>query len=690
MPAKRIAKRKKFGDDLNKEQYEAATYGEKTGDGFISSPLLVIAGAGTGKTTMLTNRVAYLQLQGVPAERILLLTFTRRAAVEMCRRAEAITAKALRRHASSATLPWAGTFHAVGSRLLREHAASLGISPDFQILDRGDAADLMDQIRHELGYGRKKKPFPLKTLCLAIYSSTVNTGMTLEETVMSICLEHIDKLKALNRLFQSYVEAKQQQELLDYDDLLLYWRELLRDDVLAAEVGGRFDHVLIDEYQDTNVLQGEIISALKPDGQGVCVVGDDDQSIYAFRGATVENIRAFPDQYDPPAKVITLDQNYRSGQPILDTANRLIGEGSRRFKKRLYSAYPSEQKPRYVMVEDDRSQARYVVDRVIAAREEGVTLQQQAVLMRNSHDSAILEAELTTHSIPYVKYGGVKYLEAAHIKDVLALLRFAANPHHRLAGLRVLKLLPGIGSGHASRALDLLESRGFELDALISFTPPAAAAVEWRKLVKLVLALHGTQEWTGQLTKVLRWYEPHLPRLYDSEHTRMADLEQLEALSAQYESRERFLTELTLDPPQSSKGDVRAAPPTDDDFLTLSTVHSAKSLEWEAVYVLCMRDGTFPSSYAAGDAEAIEEERRVLYVALTRAKRDLHVIEPLKVFQRGQRDDHAYGARSRFMTPPVMETFEVTPYGDPRKRKRPRKATRKRIDAKSRIRSMWD
>jgi DNA helicase-2/ATP-dependent DNA helicase PcrA len=308
------------------------------------------------------------------------------------------------------------------------------------------------------------------------------------------------------RLFRAYVQAKQQQQLLDFDDLLLYWHVLTQDESVARELGERFEHVLVDEYQDTNTLQAEILLAMKPRGEGLCVVGDDAQAIYSFRAATVENILEFPTRFAPPARMVTLDRNYRSNQPILHAANALMAEASRQYRKQLHSERCSGQKPRYVTVEDERNQSLYVVEQILEKREQGTALRQQAVLMRSAHHSDALEVELVRRNIPYVKYGGLKFLEAAHVKDVLALLRWIDNPRNRLAGFRSLQLLPGIGPATADRYLAALEDAGFAFSSLATFRVPAAAEQDWRALVELVNELHAAREWSGQMTRVRQWY----------------------------------------------------------------------------------------------------------------------------------------------------------------------------------------
>ena len=689
-------------DVLNPEQRAAATFGAADGRRqVVAGPLLVIAGAGTGKTQTLAHRVAHLVLQGVDPARILLLTFSRRAAEEMTRRAERIVAGALRRadgagaaHAHAPRLRWAGTFHSVGNRLLRLYAREVGLDPAFSVLDRGDSSDLIDVLRHGLGLSARDKRFPRKDTCLAIYSHRVNTMQPLAATLASNWPWCAEFEPDLTRLYRAYVERKQAEQLLDYDDLLLYWHGLVTEPALARQVGALYDHVLVDEYQDTNRLQAEILRALKPDGSGLTVVGDDAQSIYSFRAATVDNILEFPSQYTPPARVITLVANYRSTQPILDSANALIAAAARQHRKQLVAERGAGARPRLVSVEDDRGQADYVIDEVLKAREAGVLLRRQAVLFRSSHHSDFLEVELTRRNIPYVKYGGLKFLEAAHVKDFLAVLRWAENPRNRVAAFRALQLLPGMGPAHSDRCLAALASAGSLAAGLAAFEPPAASRGDWPALAALVSALAAPGAmWPGQAERVRDWYRPHLERSYDAAGVRVGDLEQLVRIAGGYPDRERFLTELALDPPQAS-GDLAGPPLLDEDYLVLSTVHSAKGQEWQSVYLLNVNDGNFPSEFAAGDPAQLEEERRLLYVAMTRARDELHLIAPLRYYVTQQArygDAHVYGATSRFLTPAVLATLEPTgPVATPPMAAAGGANPGLRVDVGARLRSLWD
>jgi DNA helicase-2/ATP-dependent DNA helicase PcrA len=656
-------------DRLNPRQREAACAGP--------APLLIVAGAGTGKTNTLAHRVAHLVLQGAAPEKILLLTFTRRAALEMTRRASRIVAEVRK----DVRLPWSGTFHSVANRLIRKFSKRLGLAETFSVLDRGDAADLMDVVRHDRGLGKVEmqaspKRFPRKDTCLAIYSHRVNTQRPLADTLQLMYPWCAEWEQELTGLFGAYVERKIQNQSLDYDDLLLYWHAMMQDDALAAEIGARFDHVLVDEYQDTNVLQAQILQKLKPSGEGVTVVGDDAQAIYSFRAATVENIRGFVGNYQEKGSdpfSVSLEENYRSTQQVLDAANALIG-------KSLYSKKKLGAKPRYVTVADDEGQAQYVVTRVLEARERGVLLRNQAVLFRASHHSDLLELELVRRNIPYVKYGGLKFLEAAHVKDLLAVLRWADNPRNRVAAWRALQLLPGVGPAGAARVFTRFEAEGLSWNCLRTGSAETDS---------LMVAL-ADSPWEGQVQRVREWYMPHLERLYDAAQVRAGDLLQLEKISGQFSERSVFLTEMALDPP-SATSDLSGEPYLDEDYLVLSTVHSAKGQEWEAVHILNVADGNFPSEFSTGRPELIDEERRLLYVAITRAKSELHLIAPLKYYVAAQSrmgDRHVYGAKSRFMTQAVLACMEAVAWGDAARAEETVAAGYK-VDVAARLRGMW-
>jgi DNA helicase II / ATP-dependent DNA helicase PcrA len=649
-------------NDINTEQLAAVQHG--TGDTAQDTrPLLVIAGAGSGKTNTLAHRVANLIRHGADPQRMMLLTFSRRAAQEMERRVGGVLQKALGLpHTQTLpNLPWSGTFHSIGARLLREYAGRIGLEESFTIHDRGDAEDLMGMVRHDIGLSENKNRFPLKGTCLGIYSRVLNTCEPLDQVLQATypwCSQWESELK---KLFGAYVEAKQQQNVLDYDDLLLFWAEMMGDAGLAQEVGNRFDHLLVDEYQDTNRLQSAIILAMKPTGQGVTVVGDDAQSIYSFRGATVRNILDFPHQFTQAARIVTLERNYRSTQPILDASNALIGEARERHTKNLWTDKPSSHRAQLLLVPDEASQACWVADQVLRQREAGTTLKSQAVLFRASAHSAALELELARRDIPFVKFGGLKFLEAAHVKDMLAVLRFAQNPRGRMAGFRVTQLIPGIGQATAGRLLDAMGEAAEPTRTLQQFEPPPQARQEWSQFAALYAQLRDPDvAWPADLELAKAWYLPQLERIHDDAHIRKLDVDQLVRLAAGYGSRERFLTELTLDPPQATS-DQPGVPHLDEDYLILSTIHSAKGQEWKAVHVLNVVDGCIPSDMATGTQDELEEERRLLYVAMTRAKEHLHLIVPHRFYvtqQSGGGDRHIYAGRTRFISEAMAEKFE--------------------------------
>lgn len=687
-------------DRLNTRQREAVEYGiDGAAQRVHAPPLLVIAGAGSGKTHTLVHRVARLIRAGAQPERIMLLTFSRRAAAEMNRRVERLLTRAQAGPGMSVpggVLTWSGTFHAIGARLLREYAGSIGLAPTFTIADREDAADLLNMVRHDQGLSAKAKRFPHKNTALAIYSRAVNTECALDQVLAEAfpwCLEWEAELR---RLFAGYVQAKQAQQVLDYDDLLLYWSRMAEEPVIAADLGRRFEHVLVDEYQDTNRLQASILLAMKPDGQGLTVVGDDAQSIYSFRGATVENILSFPDAFRPAARIVTLDQNYRSTPPILAAANAVIALAGAGFVKHLWSSREGSQLPRLITLADEAEQARYVASRILEQREAGCSLRSQAVLFRTASHSAALEIELTRRNIPFVKYGGLRFLDASHVKDVLAMLRWAQNPLDRVAGFRVLQLLPGVGPARAAQVIDTLAAGaidGHALLALEAMPAPGAQVEGWEAFRDTVVDLAQRRSpWPAEFQRIRQWYEPQLERIHDDAAARAADLLQLEQIAATFGSRERFLAEVTLDPPDASSGES-GRPLRDEDYLVLSTIHSAKGQEWRNVFVLNGVDGCLPSDLGTGSDADIDEERRLLYVAMTRAKENLEIILPQRFYthhQPGGGDRHVYAARTRFIPPRLLGLFassswpcvQPTAVGES-------SLAAVRVDLAARMRDMW-
>ena len=687
---------------LSDEQRAAVFDGREDGARGRAPPLLVIAGAGSGKTLTLSSRVARLVLDGADPQRILLLSFSRRAAQELQRRVGLVLHRALglRSTQPAPQLPWAGTFHGVAAHLLRDLAPRIGLAPGFTIADRGDSEDLIGWVRHELGFGQAHKRFPLKGTCLAIHSRAVNSRCPLAE----VLVQHFPWCSGweaeLKLLFRAYAAEKQRQQVLDYDDLLLAWWQLLQDPAMAAELGRRFEHVLVDEYQDTNRLQAAIVLGLKPAGHGLTVVGDDAQAIYGFRAAELRNILDFPRAFEPPARVLTLQRNFRSTDAILQACNAVIAQAGERYAKNLWSDRRDGLRPQLVTLADEADQARWVAGQVLEQREAGIALRRQAVLFRTSHHSAALELELMRRDIPYLKFGGLKFLEAAHVKDLLSLLRWQQNPRHRLAGFRVVQLVPGIGAASARRLLEAIETSADAQAAIAGFRPPAAAAGPWDALLSCLHAMQQAEgAWPAALEPALGWYAPQLERLHGDAAVRRGDLEQLQRLAAGYGSREAFLAELTLDPPEAT-GDEAQAPHRDDDYLILSTIHSAKGQEWSAVYVLNVVDGCIPSDLATGDAVQIDEERRLLYVAMTRAQHRLQLLAPQRFHvtqQPAAGDRHLYAPLSRFVTPQVAALLErvASPGCSPGPAPGgsgvdPPHGAAAAIDVGARLRSLWD
>ncbi|MEI6538226.1 MAG: ATP-dependent helicase [Planctomycetota bacterium] len=651
-----------FLQTLNPQQRSAVMHGD--------APLLIIAGAGTGKTTTLAHRVAWQIVSGTDPSRLLLLTFTRRAAAEMLRRVEHILVQldpstvkdpkvCLR---SSIRRIAGGTFHSVATNILRRYGNLIGLHPEFTILDRSDSEDLMNVVRSKLDLPKSDSRFPLKSTCLDIYSRCVNTQKSLEIMLKKYfpwCLEHQARL---GELFTGYTSTKEQQRVLDFDDLLLFWNALAENADGGQMLRQQFQKVMVDEYQDTNILQAQILKNICPDGKGLTAVGDDAQSIYSFRAATVRNILDFPDEY-PGTVLIPLEQNYRSTQKILDATNRVIGEADERHTKELWSSRGDGAMPVLVTCSDEDAQTTYVIDQILDRREKGVPLKQQAVLFRASHHSMALEAELGRRNVPFVKYGGLRFLETAHVRDLMSFLRLAENPLDSVAGFRVLVLLPGIGHVKAATLLESLRDAGGHFDTWSSWTPPTALRDDWPKLIRLLQDMEQRAESDAGVATDIHatrlFYAPLLETKYDNVKSRLNDLIQLEAIAARYQSRTDFLAEMTLDPPSSTQ-ELPADPFLDEDYLILSTIHSAKGLEWDSVFVIHAADGNIPSDMATGSPEEIEEERRLFYVAMTRAKNHLSVVRPERYYFHNRRksDQHSLSKITRFLPTHIQALFD--------------------------------
>jgi DNA helicase-2/ATP-dependent DNA helicase PcrA len=636
-----------FSAELNPQQAAAATHGD--------GPLLIIAGAGTGKTRTLVYRVAHLIERGVPAERILLLTFTRRAAQEMLSRAERLVGGNSKR-------VHGGTFHATAHRLLRRYGQAAGLAKDFTIMDQGDSTDLMQLSRAQLGYAARSKRFPKKETLQYVYSRHINTGISIEDIVRDSYPQFVDYLEDFGTIYADYTRRKQDRNLVDYDDLLLFWALLLEaSPELAKKISGMYDHILVDEYQDTNVLQARVLRGMCSSHSNITVVGDDAQSIYSFRGANFRNILDFPKQFEG-ATAVTLEQNYRSTQPILSVTNTLISRAAERFTKNLWTERAGGEMPWLVAARDEQQQTQFVVDRILELHEEGTPLREIAVLFRAGYMSADLEIELTNRKIPFEKWGGLKFLEAAHVKDVLAFLRILENPRDEVSWYRLLMLLPGIGDATARAAIDSMIAAAWESASFGRYNPPPRARAAHAALVNLLDGLRngplqdGAQV-SADIARVRLLYDNILRERYDRVEPRLADLDQLQIIAGGYPDRATFLSALALEPPQATQ-DLPGGSKEDDDCLVLSTAHSAKGKEWDAVFVIWAVDGWFPSARCLNSDEETEEERRLMYVALTRARNYLSVTYPLNAYSSRRGADYSLDQLCRFIDRGVRDNMQ--------------------------------
>jgi DNA helicase-2/ATP-dependent DNA helicase PcrA len=640
--------------ELNSQQVEAVTHN--------GGPLLIVAGAGTGKTRTLAYRVARLISQGISPARILLLTFTRRAAEEMLKRAASMGSD----RPSSAGLVWGGTFHSFANRILRRYAKAAGISEDFTIIDRTDAEDFVDVLRNDLSLSRTGARFPRKSTCMSIYSRRVNS----DDELNTILKKHfpwcMEWEKELKKLFREYVERKQKQNVLDYDDLLLYLYLLLENSEVSELIENRFDHILVDEYQDTNRIQAEILGGMRRTNRNITVVGDDAQSIYSFRSATIQNMLDFPKQF-PGTRIVTLEENYRSREPILHTTNRVIEQAKKRYSKELWSTRKGGQTPKLITCKDESHQDEQIIEKVLEHYEQGIQLRKQAVLFRAASHSATLEIALMRRNIPFVKYGGLRFLETAHIKDLISILRIAENPRDEIAWFRVLKLLPGIGPRTAASIFEYVAENHYDPVSISSYKAPTSIKEHISMFAELMsdLSRMSPEVPSAQLERIRQFYRPLMEELYEDAEPRANDLEHLTAIASKYRSREQFLSELVLEPPIST-GDFAGPPTKDDDWLILSTIHSAKGLEWDVVYLMHAADGCLPSDLATEDDESIEEELRLTYVAMTRARDFLYVLWPLRFYSRISKmsDGHCYAQCSRFFTREVLQCMEQVGYSN--------------------------
>jgi len=601
--------------ELNPAQYEAATT--------VEGPVLVIAGAGSGKTRTLVYRLAYLVEQGVDPGAILLLTFTRKAAQEMLTRAVHLLNRPLGQ-------VMGGTFHSVCYLWLRQFGEQAGYPHGFTVMDRSDQADLLQMLKERLGFKQLTAPFPRKETLAEIFGATVNKDLSLENLLARDFPQFLEQNDRLAQLAAAYAAEKRRQHLLDYDDLLLAGKRLLtlHEDV-RRRLSERFRYLMVDEYQDTNRLQAELVRLLAYTHQNVMAVGDDSQSIYSFRGANFRNIMDFPKLF-PGAHIIKLEENYRSTQPILDLANAIIAGARERYTKCLFTRRADGVRPRLFRAASENEQSRLVVAQVQDLRRQGVPLKQMAVLVRAGYHSFDLEIELVRAGIPFMKFGGFKFMESAHIKDLLAYLRVLANPRDTLSWNRALLLVPGVGRQTCGKFNSQVKE-DFDLAAAVKWLRGQKRPAGLKELADLVenLAAPG-QSLMARMNAALAYYEPLAKVRFDDYPKRMKDLEHLLTITARYRELRTFLNDLTLEPP-ASLADVTT--PT-HDYLTVSTVHSAKGLEWEAVFILWAAEGRFPAFYAAEREEETEEERRLMYVAATRAKNYLAVTYPTVGYSR--------------------------------------------------------
>jgi len=618
---------------LNAQQLAAVTAGE--------GPSLVIAGAGSGKTRTLVYRVAYLIDSGIDPSHILLLTFTRKSSQEMLERAgELIGVRS--------ELVRGGTFHSVANMLLRRYGRSIGLEPGFTILDRGDAEDLIALVRAQLGLNEKDKRFPRKATIAEMFSKSENTLRPLDEIVVEEFNHFADHLEALGQLRRGYQASKRQRQLVDYDDLLVLLRRLvMEDEGVRRTISSLYRYILVDEYQDTNRLQADVVRHLASTHQNVMVVGDDAQSIYAFRGATFKNIMEFPMLF-PGTTIYKLEENYRSTQPILNLANTIIEEAKEKYSKHLFTRKIDGPLPVLVEAAGENAQSRFIAQKILELREEGVPLGEMAVLFRSSFHSFDLEIELSRHGLPFVKRGGVKFIETAHVKDLLAHMRVVANPLDAVSWHRVLMLVEGVGPKKAQDVMAALVKSDNPYVALRAMPGRSGKGLRDLALTLESLAGAGDLRPAEQVNHIYEYYLPILKAQYDDYPKRTRDLDHLHTIAEGYQGVEPFLSDLALEPPDGSTAGVEA-PDRDDERLVLSTIHSAKGLEWQCVFVIWIVDGRFPSIYSFSEDEGLEEERRLFYVSVTRAKRHLYLTYPINVFDRGS--GMVLSKPSRFLDP---------------------------------------
>ena len=618
-----------YGKELNPAQYAAVTA--------LDGPVLVIAGAGSGKTRTLVYRVARYIESGLPPENLLLLTFTRKAAQEMLSRAGLLLGTVCDRVAG-------GTFHSFSNTILRRRGTAIGLDPAFTILDRPDGEDAIHLLRNARGLGEREKRFPRKNTLSDMFSASVNKATALEEIVLTDYPHFSDHLGEIMELEKAYTDYKRQRSLLDYDDLLLKLQELLETQrEVRGQLSETYRAIMVDEYQDTNKIQARVVRLLCANHENVMVVGDDAQSIYSFRGAHFKNIMDFPKEF-PKARIFKLEENYRSTQPILNLTNEIINQAREKYPKHLFTHQKEGRPPVVVQAETENWQSRFVCQRVLELREEGVPLETIAVLFRSSHHSFDLEIELIKHGLPFVKRGGFKFIETTHVKDVLAHLRVLQNPRDAVSWNRLLLLIDGVGP---KKSQSIIAAMAKETDMSAAGSQNAgwlkalkvqseqkaggSALKEVTRLFEDLLGVPGVP--SEQLNRIYSYYTPHLSQRFDDYPKRIKDLEHLYAITERYMKLDEFLSDITLEPPSEAVSEIEPSG-REDEKLILSTIHSAKGLEWHTVFIIWALDGKFPSMYSFDSDEEMEEERRLMYVAATRAQKGLYITYPVNVYDK--------------------------------------------------------
>ncbi len=580
----------------------------------VNGPHLVIAGAGSGKTRVLVHRVAYLVEQGIKPEQILLLTFTRRAAEEMLRRASLLLDERCKNVSG-------GTFHSFANMILRKYAKFLEINNNFTILDQADAEDAVNLVRTQLGFHKTEKRFPRKHAILEAISKSVNKSEDIADVLYDEYPQFMEFTKEIKGIRDEYSKYKRQKSLLDYDDLLVFLKNLLsKHEDIRTSISSKYKYIMVDEYQDTNKLQAHIACLLAADHANIMVVGDDAQSIYSFRGANFKNIINFPKIFKG-TKIITLEENYRSTQPILNLTNAVIAQAKEKFEKNLYTKKKEGNTPIFIDCPDENSQSSFIADKILELREEGAELKDIAVLFRSGWHSNDLEIELASRNIPFAKYGGNKFVEAAHIKDVVSYLRIAYNRHDQVSWLRALLLIPKIGPKTAGKIIEATLDNSKLQELLVKNQ-------ELKKMFELLKDVDCQSQPPAKIIeKFLKFYQPLLKIKYDDFNKRLADLDSLLRIAERYKTVEQFLVDIALEPPERMIIEP-GAKDKDDAPLTLSTIHSAKGLEWHTVFLIYVAEGHLPSYLSLETEDKVEEERRLFYVAATRAKVNLFLLKP--------------------------------------------------------------